>query len=94
MNMRDIKDYEDRVKLDLPESERTFVSEFAGMLSESFKELEKINTEGILPLVTVLEDVFNVFREDEAKKLLSRDELMSGAPEAHDGYFSVPKTLV
>jgi aspartyl/glutamyl-tRNA(Asn/Gln) amidotransferase C subunit len=35
----------------------------------------------------------NVLREDAAKKLLSREELLSNAPEQYDGYFQVPGTL-
>ena len=91
--MLDIKGFEASAKLCLTESERAFISDTADMLTESFKELEKINTDGAEALAGVL-DVKNVFREDKVIKLLSREELLSGAPESYDGYFSVPGTLV
>ena len=90
--MQNIKDYEAMVKLNLPESERQWVSCCADALMESFAALEKIDTSGAEPLVTVL-DIRNVLREDVSIKLLSREELLANAPEQYDGYFQVPKTL-
>ena len=90
--MRDIKDYEAMVKLNLSETERGWASDRADMLIESFKELEDIDCIGVEPLVTVLE-IQNVLREDVTKKFISREELLSNAPEQSDGYFQVPKTL-
>ena len=51
-----------------------------------------IDTAGAEPLVTVL-NVQNILREDVVKKIVTRDELLSGAPEEYGGYFQVPKTL-
>ena len=91
--MFDISEYGEQAKFDLPGSEREAVSGLAEMLSESFKELEMVNTDAVPPLVTVL-NVTNVFREDKAEKFLRREELQSGAADWRDGYFSVPKILV
>ena len=90
--MFDIKPYEAMAKFDLPGDERAKISAQAGMLVESFAALEKIKTDGVPPLVTVL-DIQNVLREDVSAKLFSREELLANAPESHDGYFQVPKTL-
>ena len=90
--MENIKEYEAMAKLGLPEAERRLISSRADMLMESFNRLESIDTSGAEPLITVL-DVKNVFREDVGIKMLSRDELLAGAPERYDGYFMVPKTL-
>jgi len=90
--MQNIKDYEAMVKLNLPESERQWLSNRADMLLKSFAALEEIDTSGVEPLVTVL-DVQNVLREDVSAKMLSRDELLANAPEQYDGYFQVPRTL-
>ena len=35
----------------------------------------------------------NAFREDEVRPSLDRDEVLSQAPEAIDGYFAAPPTL-
>ena len=90
--MQNIRDYEAMAKLDLPEDERRWVSNCTDMLIGSFGQLENIDTSGVEALVTVL-NVKNVFREDVSTKMLARDELLANAPEQHDGYFRVPKTL-
>jgi aspartyl-tRNA(Asn)/glutamyl-tRNA(Gln) amidotransferase subunit C len=90
--MKNIKDYEAMAKLDLPENERDWISDRADMLIDSFNRLKSIDTSGVEPLITVL-DVKNVLREDVGVKMLSREELLSNAPEQSDGYFKVPKTL-
>ena len=79
-------------KLDLSETERQWVSGRAGEMLKSFSALEKINTDGAEPMVTVL-DIQNILRDDIAKKTITRDELLANAPEQYDGCFQVPKTL-
>jgi len=90
--MTDMKSYEAMVKLNLSGSERVKIEKLADMLAESFKTLENIDVSGFEPLVTVL-DMQNVLRDDVASKNISRDELLSNAPEQYGGYFQVPKTL-
>ena len=90
--MKDIKVYEEMVKFDLPETERKMLSSRMEKLIDSFAVLEKFDTAGTRPLVTVL-DIQNVMRDDVVKKIVSRQELLSSAPEEHNGYFQVPKTL-
>ena len=90
--MEDIKMYEAMAKLNLPETERQLIANRAEKLIEGFSALAGINTDGIEPLVTVL-DMKNILRDDIAKKTIAREELLSNAPEQYDGYFQVPKTL-
>ena len=90
--MQNLKNYEAMAKLDLPETERQWISERANMLLSGFGELESINTAEVEPLVTVL-DLQNILREDVCVKILPREELLANAPEQYDGYFQVPKTL-
>ena len=90
--MKDIKKYEAMAKIDLPEAERQWVSGRAEKLIESFSALESIDTAGTEPLVTVL-NIQNILRNDVAIKIITREELLSNAPEQYDGYFQVPKTL-
>ena len=89
--MLDIKSYEMMAKLDLPEEERRWVAEKAGILIERFRALEGVNTEETPPLVTVL-DVCNVLREDIKVKEITREELLENAPSHGDGFFLVPRT--
>jgi len=90
--MIDIKKYEAMAKLELSETERQLLSGRADSLVNSFSALESIDTSGAEPLVTVL-DIQNILREDLVKKWTSREELLSGAPDQHGGYFRIPKAL-
>ena len=90
--MRDIRYFEAMAKLALTDAERDWVMSCAEMLTISFVELENIKTGNTEPLVTVL-DLKNMLREDVCAQEISRDELLSGAPDQYDGYFRVPKTV-
>jgi len=91
--MLDIKEYEAMAMLDLPEHERETLNKHFKALADSFTALEKVETDNVAPLVTVL-NLNNVMREDVFEKFLTRDEILSNAPEQYDGYFQVPGTLV
>ena len=90
--MPDIKKFETIAMLDLPDIERKQLEEAMESIEQNFKLLESIDTDGVEPLVTVL-GLHSVLREDVAIKTLEREEIMSNAPEQHDGYFMVPGTL-
>ena len=90
--MIDLKKYEAVAMFELSDDERARLSGRAGALAESFNELEKVDTSGVEPLVSVI-DTHTVMREDIMKKIITRDELLANAPEQSDGYFKVPGTL-
>jgi len=90
--MQNIKELSAIEKLDLTDDEQVFISEKMKIMEDSFGLLAEIDTEGITPLVTVL-NVQNILREDISHKMVTRDELLSNAPEQYDGYFQVPKTI-
>jgi len=79
-------------KLRLTEDERGWAEKIFADLETRFGALAEIDTEGVEPLVSVL-DMENVFREDIASQLVPREELLARAHETYDGYFEVPKTL-
>ena len=90
--MLDIRKYESVAMLSLSGEERKQLEERAGALAENFATIEKIDAGGAAPLISVL-NLHTVLREDTAEKHLTRDEIMSNAPEQYDGYFQVPGTL-
>jgi len=90
--MRDFTDYERMAMLDLSDSERDLIRKRFDELASGFSALDAFDTDGVEPLVSVL-DLNNVLREDAAKKFISRDELLANAPEQHDGYFQVPAAI-
>ena len=56
------------------------------------ENLAAIDTENVEPTTYAL-PMQNVFREDEVKESLDRDEALLNAPLKEDGYFKVPKVL-
>ncbi|MCL2366099.1 MAG: Asp-tRNA(Asn)/Glu-tRNA(Gln) amidotransferase subunit GatC [Oscillospiraceae bacterium] len=90
--MVDMKHYEHMVMLELSDDERMQLSKRLDTLIESFSALEQIDTDGVLPLVSVV-DGQSILREDVAVKMISRDALLSNAPEQYDGYFQVPGAI-
>ena len=90
--MRKFEDYESMAMLDLSETERVKLRERFDEIASGFSALDAYDTDGVEPLVTVL-DLKNVMREDGLSKLVTRDELLSNAPEQSDGYFRVPASI-
>ena len=84
--------YEPMAKLSLDRESRAWADDIIARLEDEFSKMEKADTEGVEPLVTVL-DLKNVLREDVSAQILSRDTLLENAPEEYDGYFQVPKTI-
>ena len=84
--------YEPMAKLSLDNESRAVADDIIARLEREFEKMEKIDTEGVEPLVTVL-DLKNVLREDVSAQIVSRDTLLENAPEEYDGYFEVPKTI-
>ena len=84
--------YESMAMLDLSVAERVELEERFDEIVDGFSALNKYDTSGVQPLVSVL-DVQNVLREDFTEKLFSRDALLDNAPERHEGYFQVPATI-
>ena len=87
-----IEEYESMMMFDLSDGERAQLSLRMESLADSFAALEQIDTDSVEPLISVLE-LHNVLREDVPAKFVTREELLSNAPEQLDGYFKVPGTL-
>ena len=92
MTKETILKYEAMAKLRLTDENRQWAVNAINKLEESFKVLDTIDADGVSELVSVL-DLKNVLRQDVASKFITRDELLSGAPDECDGYFQVPKTI-
>ena len=56
------------------------------------EQLNKVDTTGVEPLLH-MGGAVNVFREDEVKQTITREEALSNAPGANDQYFRVPTVI-
>ena len=54
--------------------------------------VNNVNTEEIKETIGA-NDNYNVFRKDEVKKTVSKEELLKNAPSKDDGMFRIPKLI-
>ena len=79
-------------RLDITESEKDAFSRQLSAILTYIEQLKSIDTTGVEPTATVLEQT-NVFREDTVRPSLPVEHALANAPNAQDGYFQVPKIL-
>jgi aspartyl-tRNA(Asn)/glutamyl-tRNA(Gln) amidotransferase subunit C len=63
-----------------------------GVILEHAAKVQAYDTSGVEPISHPL-GFTNAFREDEPAPSLPRDEVLSAAPDARDGYFVAPPTM-
>jgi aspartyl-tRNA(Asn)/glutamyl-tRNA(Gln) amidotransferase subunit C len=76
----------------LTEQEKTLFGEQLSQILTFVGQLQEVSTEGIPPTASVA-DQESVLREDLPREGLSQEQALSNAPEAHHGFFVVPKIL-
>jgi len=91
--MRDFLRFAEMSKFTITDNERVLLETQADRLDAGFSILDEIETDNVLPLVTMLTNVQNVLRKDVTIKNIPRETLLATAPESQDGYFVVPKTV-
>lgn len=79
-------------RLEITEAEKEAFSKQLSSILTYVEKLKALNTEGVEPTATVLEQT-NVFREDKSRPSLPVEKAMANAPESEAGYFLVPKIL-
>ena len=53
-------------------------------------QMNEVDTTNVKPMTQVI-DFYNVMREDKVVQEISKEALMSNAPEEENGFFKVPK---
>jgi aspartyl-tRNA(Asn)/glutamyl-tRNA(Gln) amidotransferase subunit C len=79
-------------RLTITEAEKQLFAEQLTAILEYAEKLNEINTEQVEPLHHIL-PIYNVFREDEVKPGVSRDEILANAPLVEDGQYKVPRII-
>lgn len=79
-------------RLDLP---RETLERFAGQFNDILNYMELLgqaDTSGVKPLYSPVEHS-TVFREDEVKQNVTREQILENAPESDGRFFIVPKIV-
>lgn len=79
-------------QLSLTDEERDAFLKFYDKQMEDKKALDAVDTENVERMVHVM-PIMTVVREDEAKKIYSREDLQKGAPATSEGYWQVPRLV-
>jgi aspartyl-tRNA(Asn)/glutamyl-tRNA(Gln) amidotransferase subunit C len=80
----------DLSKLEFNGEEKEKIKADLVQITAFFEELNKVDTEGVEPLI-FMSDAVNVLREDVVKAELSHEDALKNAPAKDSDYFRVPK---
>lgn len=79
-------------QLEIKENEREKIRHDMNEMLDYVDKLNELDTNGVEP-VTHLFDTGNVFREDEVTNGNGQEDTLANAPERHEDYLVVPKTI-
>src|SRR5258708_824583 len=79
-------------QLALTPQEEDLYTEQLGQILNYVGQLSKVKTDGVLPLVTAT-DMPVTLRDDEVKKTVTSEEILSNAPDKSGNLFKVPPVL-
>lgn len=79
-------------RLKLTEPEKQLFTEQLTAIMEYVDKLNELNTEMVEPLHHIL-PVYNVFRKDEVRPGIPREEILANAPLVEDGQYKVPRII-
>lgn len=74
-----------------PDEEETLLNSMDSVLSW-MEQLNEVNTQGVQPLIHMM-DEDNNWRKDESANTLSREDALSNAPAKNSSYILVPKVI-
>ncbi|MEP3480647.1 MAG: Asp-tRNA(Asn)/Glu-tRNA(Gln) amidotransferase subunit GatC [Fuerstiella sp.] len=92
MKPEEVREVAKLARLELSEDE---ISTYADQLTKVLDYvalLDEVDTEGVEPMVHAL-DQGNVFRTDEVRPSLSREDALLNAPKTDGKYFQVPQVI-
>src|SRR5437870_4253806 len=79
-------------RLELTEEEKTRLRRDLNAVMEHFGRLQELDTTGVPPTSHAV-PLANVFREDEVRPSLARDDFLREAPAATGEFFIVPRIV-
>ncbi|MBE9519543.1 MAG: Asp-tRNA(Asn)/Glu-tRNA(Gln) amidotransferase subunit GatC [Proteobacteria bacterium] len=88
----EVKHVADLARLEMtPEEVESMTQQLDGILSYVAK-LNELDTEGVQPTTHAI-SIVNVFREDQVKPSLDREDVLANAPQQDNESFVVPKVI-
>ncbi len=79
-------------RLEITEEEKNLYTRQLGDILDYVEMLNELDTKNVEPVFHVV-PMTNVFREDEIKEGITREEALKNAPEKEKGFFKVPRII-
>ncbi len=92
LTIKEVEHVAQLARLNLTEEEKVKFADQLSTILNYADTLKAIPTEDIEPLTHIL-PICNVFREDQAKPSMDREEILANAPLAEDFQYKVPKIM-
>jgi aspartyl-tRNA(Asn)/glutamyl-tRNA(Gln) amidotransferase subunit C len=90
ITIKDVEHVAKLARLELSEDEKVLYTKQLGDVLKYVDQMNEVDTSDVKPMTQVVE-FSNVMREDIPNQEISKEALMSNAPEEENGFFKVPK---
>ncbi len=92
VTIKDVEYVASLARLSFTEEEKVKLTEQLNSILHYMEQLNTLDTSKVEPLSHVIE-LSNVFRPDEPRPGISREEALKNAPARTDEFFKVPKVI-
>lgn len=92
LTIKEVEHVAQLARLNLTEEEKVKFARQLSTVLDYANSLNAISTEGVEPLIHIL-PIRNVFREDQMKPSMEREEILANAPLAESFQYKVPKIM-
>jgi aspartyl-tRNA(Asn)/glutamyl-tRNA(Gln) amidotransferase subunit C len=92
ITVRDVEHVATLARLSFPEDEKRRLTSQLNTILAYMEQLNALDTREVEPLSHVIE-LNNVFRDDERRPGLTREEALKNAPASSEKFFRVPKVI-
>ena len=90
ITIKDVEHVAKLARLELTEEEKELYTKQLGDVLKYVDQMNEVDTSNVKPMTQVI-DFCNVMREDKVVQEISKEALMSNAPEVEGDFFKVPK---
>lgn len=93
LDVQGFKELANQLRFDLTDAEANDIKNEFDVLMEQIDLLNKIDTEGVEPMVYPFDEETSFLREDVADHALPVKEVLKNAPKAKNGFFVTQKVV-
>ena len=79
-------------RLELSDDQRQGIQKDLNNILQMVEKMNELDTENVEPLIYINEQQ-NIWRTDEVKGQVSREEALKNAPDKNEEFFKVPKMI-